>query len=795
MSNNRIRLMILAGTLTVLLFVLGITGWLNVASFKKNYTESLMAGYTVVGNEPVRKIEYALKYGKPLYNFFGIENLLKEAKKDSPEIKNIRVILNNGAIVYDLNGKVENQSLPDKLLREIKFGPGNENTANITVLNAGEYHNFLPIKDRNNKWLGELDLIFNQSIVNANVKLYTMQTARYGAVMAVIAALLMAVLIFMVRVTDELGQINKARFLAIVLIIIGIIQLAFGYLSFNMFKQSYTNVARQSIAKMAVIVQKDINMVVDKGVSYGELYGIEGWFKKIVKSAPEIEQIYLSGNGRDVIYATDTAKASAPALKDYMYNLPLKHDSSGLGANIHIALSKKYIDNKVFNIALDMLTVLVTSFFFMVEVTILMAVFIDRQIGKIKQPKQVADIQDVRIIRPLAFVFYYSAFMSISFIPTLMKSFYKPIFGLPENVVLGLPISVELLFGGLAIIFAGYMIGSKGWKPVFFTGLALFEVGALLSGMARGPVSFIVSRAVFGLGYGCSLMALQGFVNSAKLEESKREGMSALGSGTYAGINCACVIGAMLAERIGFSQVFFVTFTIAAVAGIFALVFIPNARIAAASSKSESPVSSGSVAGFFSNRNIFSFFLFIVIPVAIGSMFLEFFLPVFAKNAGISSANVGRVFLLNGLAVVYLGPLISKYLAKSLGAKKSVALAALTMSVAFLVFALQGSILAALFTAFLLGLADGFGSPAQNGYLLNLDATKALGEGKALGFYSVVIKAGQVLGPLLFGLAMSMGPADGVGIVGIFIIAAIALFLLLSKFHGNNKSNSFKTNF
>ncbi len=781
MATKQIRLVVLAATVVVMAFVFGITSWLNIASFKKNYTESLMAGYTVVGSEPVRNVEYALKYGKPLANFFGIEKILGEAKAGSPEIENIMVALADGTVVYDLKGKVDNRKIPEKMLAEINFGPDNLGVSNTSLLYEGKYHNFLPIRDRHNQWIGELDLQFDQSVVEAEVSRYTAQTLRYCAVLALIAFILLSVFLFKINILDEAGQISKNRFLAIVLVILGLVQVVFGYLNFNMFKNSYTDVAKQTISKMAIIVQKDINQVVDKGLAYSELFGVEGWFKKIIRSTPEIEKIYLYDNQNQVLYSTDTGQQTKNNDNGYVYKQALKKDTVGNGAGVSIVLAKKYIDSKVFNIALDMLTVLVTSFFFMVEVTILMVVFIGRKINKEKQAGKVEHNDDVRIIRPLAFVFYYSAFMSISFIPTLMKSFYEPILGLPENVVLGLPISVELLCGGLAIVFAGYIIGTRGWKPVFFAGLALFEIGALLSGIATGPIAFIGARGVFGLGYGFALIAMQGFVNSAKTEGAKSEGMASLGSGTYAGINCACVIGAMLAERIGYSQVFFVTLAIALIAGAFALIFMPNAKIAAIGSQPETAKApSIGAASFFGNRNIFSFFLFIVIPVAIGSMFLEYFVPVYAKGAGISSANVGRAFLINGLAVVYLGPLLNKYLGKSLGAKKSAVLAGLTVSTAFLIFAFQGGFLAILLTAFLLGLADGLGGPAQNGYLLGLNATNAMGEGKALGFYSVAIKAGQVLGPVCFALAMSLGPDNGVGVIGISIIAALMLFLLIN---------------
>jgi len=85
MNTRKVEFVFLTAFIILILIVLGFTGGMNIASFQKNHTESLVTSFTVAGGESVRKIEYAVKYGKPLTNFYGIEekpwNSLQELKK------------------------------------------------------------------------------------------------------------------------------------------------------------------------------------------------------------------------------------------------------------------------------------------------------------------------------------------------------------------------------------------------------------------------------------------------------------------------------------------------------------------------------------------------------------------------------------------------------------------------------------------------------------------------------------------------------------------------------------------
>lgn len=320
-------------------------------------------------------------------------------------------------------------------------------------------------------------------------------------------------------------------------------------------------------------------------------------------------------------------------------------------------------------------------------------------------------------------------------------------------------------------------------------------VGSILSGLSTKPLEFIGARAIVGIGYGFSLMSLRAYVNISKYEKVRSTGFAAFYAGLYAGINVGVIVGSMLAERIGFNNVFYIAFAISLASCIFAVLFIKN-RIAekdeklqleeVAATTSKKP--SFQVAlQFLLNKSVLALFLFIVVPTTICSMFLDYYFPVFANDIGVSPSNIGRAFLLNGICIVYLAPLLSKIASKYLGIEKSIAISGVIVSVGLIIFASQGTLATAFLAVILLGIAESFGLVAQNNYFVQLEATNKFGSGKALGFYDNVRKLGQMAGPMVFGGLAFLG-LYGVGVVAVITLLGVLIFYFVAKTASNKES-------
>lgn len=862
MKEDKLRRMVLFSFAIVTVISMAFTGVLHISSFQQNYTESLISSYSVAGGESVRKIEYAVSYGKPLENFYDIESVLGEVLDDFPDIIEVQVVSQDNEILYNQEGRLESQFLPESLHKLASFPSEDQENYRYTR-EEGLYNLFLPINDRDGQWVGSLNIVFPQAVITEPTNHYTMLLLRYLGIMALAGFLLLAFVSRVISYRSSSGQdtgdmddglsfdtslisfitpsgeINRKMIMIIMILMLGSIQVAFGWINYNMFKDAYQANARNNITLVAGIIQKNIESVIEKGVSYDQLYRLDDYLEGIVETVPEMERIYLASDKGEVLYYTDpgsdkngllsqeneTSGESADQKDPFLlYDRSLAEDVGQNSAQLHVELSQSFFDNRMRNILLDTGTMVVVSFVLMIEAILFLIIILKKQFSskvttdaRLKTPARYKPL-DMGIVRPLMFLLGSAVFMASAFIPLMMQQLYQPLWGLSKSVVLGLPISAEMLFAAVFAVVAGSLVDKQDWRYVFTLGTIIFAAGLFFSYQAFHPLFFIMARAIAGAGYGTILIALRGFVNSRPLEADRTEGFSAFVSGLYAGFIAGVVVGAMLADRIGYAQVFLVSLVFCLLTGLFAFIFLreeettgenrrkgfhpgsilnmmfrkqetdssqerfleDSEKIKAKPQPEEAPAASGGLFNFLSNIPVLGLFLFIVLPLTICSMFVDYFLPVFAASEGVSTSNVGRAFMLNGIAIVYLGPFLSNYTGKKWGPERSILVSGLIIVLAIGFFLISRSFEAAFLAAILLGVSESFGLVAQNNYFVNLRATGIIGTGAALGYFDNVRKLGQMLGPIVFGSVLAFG-YSGISIIALLTLVALFLFLFTAR--------------
>ena len=298
-------------------------------------------------------------------------------------------------------------------------------------------------------------------------------------------------------------------------------------------------------------------------------------------------------------------------------------------------------------------------------------------------------------MRPAIFLFLFGLDISLAFLPLHMENLYKPIFGLSKDVVIGLPISVEFFFVGIAIFISGIWLDKRGWHEPFLFGLALAFVGILYSWLAPDALHFIISRGIAGFGFGLSLLASQGFVITHSDDNCKTQALAHLIAGIYAGSICGGAAGAILAERIGYSLVFLSGAVIICVVIVYTIIFMRTAfnkpelkSEIERHIKSVNPVSIYKrFLYFLSNKDVLSLIFLSSLPASIAVVgFINYFSPIYLNRIGVSESSIGRVLMIYGICLIYVGPLISKYIDASNNKKLFIFLGCMLGSLAFLSF-------------------------------------------------------------------------------------------------------------
>jgi predicted MFS family arabinose efflux permease len=164
-------------------------------------------------------------------------------------------------------------------------------------------------------------------------------------------------------------------------------------------------------------------------------------------------------------------------------------------------------------------------------------------------------------------------------------------------------------------------------------------------------------------------------------------------------------------------------------------------------------------------------------------MFLTYMFPVFAQEKGISAGDIGRVFMLNSLVIIYIGPALVNFLTKrkSIRGKYTMALYMLVTLTGLLVFGIKPTVITAIIIILFVGLGDSFGLPMSNDYLISLKAAARIGYDKSVGYLNFVGNIGQMIGPVLMGYLFTMGYQKGTYYILAGMAAAMLIFFTFSR--------------
>ncbi|MCP5150204.1 MAG: MFS transporter [Ectothiorhodospiraceae bacterium] len=655
----------------------------------------------------------------------------------------------------------------------------------VTVRGDEAYFLTLPLGDpeTDRAWVAVVDV--DQGMVHPRVERFAQETLRIAVTLFwVLTVFLLPVAILSAGGLGRESPSGQRLFSRIVMATIGSVLLAMSWWLIERFdhEQAQTSEVRWTLT--ATLLRD----VVEEAVATDP----QGGLTRMVEAFPDVSRLALeSAPG----IASDVVATSSPSafgrigaligdLVPSYRTIHLQVPSGPVGPDVVVLgaeMSPADSSSRLGRFAAELGTATVLALLLLWELVLVSVVALGLRTQAANQAESVA----YRSLRPAMFFFLFGVDLSLSFLPLHMEKIYEPMLGLPRDFVIGLPISVEFLFVGLALLAGGAWLDRRGWLEPFSIGLGLAGVGTLWSWMAPDATQFLLSRAVVGTGYGLALLAAQGCVIATTGPRSRTRGLAELFAGLYGGSICGAAAGGMLAERLGFEAVFLLSAVI-----IFALLpytFVLVARNRAMlgvtrAVEAPPPPPKGALRNFITNRVVLAVVLFSSLPASIAAIgFLNYFSPVYLSRLGVPQSTIGQILMLYGIVIVLAGPWISR-LADITGAKRLVVfVGALLGCAAFLSFHVWDGVWGTTVAIMMLGLSACFVLAAQSAYVLSLDVSMQLGAGKAIGVFRATSRLGQMLGPFVFGALLASGQLErALRDFGLIYLAASLLFLVLT---------------
>ena len=766
----------LAVTALVLLGVaLSFGGVLVHSTLKRAVVRSMEGGYALPALDLKKRFERGVRLGKPLDRFYGVSDQLVKAKGRLEGILSIDLADRAGRVLRSTDPSREDSPLPGKVIQAADAAT-NQDTWMSAVVSGIRY---IVVPVRSGQELAGLLIVgvgefrFLKAFTALSQRGFAQSALSWG-VAAVFVFLTLLLTAARSRPVSS-GQ-EARRMVRLMVVAAAIAQAAAVAGAFHMSRDILGMTAKERVRQTVAFVAEDMARLAEKGIDLSRLTGFEDYLRPFFEACPELGRISIS-DARTGHTFVAVHKTSPPAWHD-MLPSPLQLSSAAATLSVPgpdgvaaVTISGEMDTRSLTGIAtsmlLDFLTVVALVPLFLVE---LMRAYLALRVRR-------GVSSAAPLGQTLGFCFFIGYDMSLSFIPLFTESIYKPLGGLAKEVVIGLPLSVEMFACAIGVLACGWLVERYGWRRVVVASVGLSSSGLLLASISTSPMPFLGARFFAGLGFGLFLMG--GQILALHSGRGRTEGIARFLAGLFTGSICSSAIGGIIAQEFGFRAAF------AAGALLNATTALVAVRLAPALVRRGSPpgrTSLSAIWNYLRNPGLQALVWLGAIPIALVLVGGVFYLaPFLLKQAGAHQSTIGRMIMLYGCIIIMLARPLSS-LAQH-GERTAMGGAVVLSGVGLWLlggespglFAVGGAV-------FFIGLGNGLG--AATGVDLALQTGKGvLPDSVAASIYRTLERIGQVIGPLVCGTSLLSGPgairAVGYGVLALGLILPVALWLTI----------------
>ncbi|MDD7738857.1 MAG: MFS transporter [Lachnospiraceae bacterium] len=396
------------------------------------------------------------------------------------------------------------------------------------------------------------------------------------------------------------------------------------------------------------------------------------------------------------------------------------------------------------------------------------------------------DITHQMPIRVMVFLVYMTDAMQDAFIAILCSRLYADTLPLPREVAIALPMSLQLMAAAVFSMCGGRFAEKYGIRRIMQMGLLGQMIGFLICLLVPGYTGILAGKLLIGMGLGtvyvtCNTMASLG--GSSELVES---GFADVSAGVLSGVTIGAGLGSIILSFSDY-RIVYLAGALFMAGGLVLTIPAKNLRFVG-SQETETDKKKFPIVKFLLNRRVIAFFLLILVPFMMSLSYREYFFPLYVEQYGMDEVQIGRIYLVCGMFVIYIGPMLSKYVLRVLGAKKSIVLASLCMAFDMALFVLFPNIVSVLIGMVILAVVISFAYTCQYTYFEGLEECEQAGMGNAMGIYAMFENIGQTLGPIVYGAALTLGNRHGIFLLFVLMFILIGLFLQF----GQKKKREYK---
>jgi Arabinose efflux permease len=774
---------VVVSCVAVLLLGQLLIGLLSLAALVRLGTDSTADRLTLIAGRSAGQIQAGLQLGKPLTQYFGLPLVFDRLQGDIPELLGAAVVLDDGTVLASVGQDID----ASRLLRELAQG---QPRARQVI--GSQFKLALPLAEPNGGHKGALVIAVKGAALPEGIP--WAQNLWFLAAVTGVAAFVMvlAMRLLPVQHMASAGWLRMAVPVAIMLVAQGIYTVH----TVQGFRTIWQSVLQENARLIGEGLERDLEKVLSYGVEPERMQGVERPMSRAIRAFPLLGGMeFVSAQGI-VLARTGVVDGREPVL-----NFPLEARPNGpTHAWLRLYADDAAMRAAVRGRALDAATIAVVAMVAAIELMLMLQVLMDRAFSAQPARRAAAGGQPVAVpfpddpsrlgmvARPVMFAFLFAMALPLGFLPLYARSLLD--MGVNAGSVamlVALPTAAEMAAGLVTALLAGRLIDRRGWVMPVAWGLGLAVLGNLACALAGSLWMLTAARVLAGLGYGLVWMALQGFVVNLGLPQYRGRNMTALIAGLFAGHMTGAAVGGMLASQIGQQPVFVLGALMVLSAAVALRILLWPYRAGGAHRPAQA---TASVAGtrrlplrsLLADPGYTMLLLGSVVPFSIAQVgLLSYALPLYFDSEGATTADVGRVIMLYGFCVIYLGPLLGRATDQSRHWKHWITAGGVVGASGLVMLQWAPGLWGMVAAVVLLAVASCLAGAAQTPYMLARERALAYGPAGATGFMRAADKFGQMLGPLMVGaLFAAVGMSTALVWTGAVYMLGTLLFWLLA---------------
>ena len=279
--------------------------------------------------------------------------------------------------------------------------------------------------------------------------------------------------------------------------------------------------------------------------------------------------------------------------------------------------------------------------------------------------------------------------------------------------------------------------------------------------------------------------SLQLFAVAITTKAERGTSFAGLFAGLYSGVLCGGCAGGLLAEKFGQQNIYAIS-ALMLILNLILISYLLGHRLtqstAPEGSQEARPFKLRNTLTFMKNPQVFSLLFFQAIPYAVITIgFFNFFMPIFVTAQGFGTDTAGQLNFLYSLCIILLTPLCGKIMDKSRHKYIILASGLLASASVPLIFNLDLPLLAVTLAMIMLGISASINEGGQPLVISTYEAADTLGSNNAIMVLDIVLRIGQIIGPLIVASIFASFGSQALGGIGIVCVLLLIIFTLIQK--------------